>query len=172
MGYVRTAGMSTAARRRRRRAALVLTALVAILVAIGLYAFAYYQNWLPGDREGTNDQASATTAAPTLSPESVTVNVYNASGAKGIAGRTAEAIQSHGYEIDAVDNAPAGTETPAVAEIRHGPSTLDAARLLQTLIPDAELVEDTREIEEIDLYIGTDFVEVEPASGDSSTATD
>jgi hypothetical protein len=165
--------MSTAARRRRRRAALVLTALVAVLVAIGLYAFAYFQNWLPGpDETGTTDQTTATTAAPTLAPEDVIVNVYNASGASGIAGRTAEALQSHGYEIDAVDNAPAGTETPEVAEIRHGPSTLEDAQLLQTLIPQAELVEDSREIEEIDLYIGTDFEDVEPASDDSATATE
>lgn len=174
MGYVRTAGMSTAARRRRRRAALVLTALVALLAAVGLYALAYYQGWLPGeDADGTDtDQVTATATAPALAPADVTVNVYNASGAVGIAGRTGEALASYGYSIDAVDNAPQGTETPAVAEIRHGPEGLAAAELLGTLIPDAELVADDRESEEIDLYIGTDFVEIEPApEGDDSATT-
>lgn len=172
MSYVRTAGMSTAARRRRRRTALVLTALVAILVAVGLYALAYYQGWL-GEGEGTadTDQVTATATVPTLAPADVTVNVYNASGASGIAGRTAEALQSHGFTIDAVDNAPAGTETPAVAAIYHGPSGEEAAKLLQEAVPDAELVADTRESDEIDLYIGTDFVEVEQGD-DSATSTD
>lgn len=175
MGYVRTAGMSTAARRRRRRAALVLTALVTVLAAVGLYALAYFQGWLPDNEGGTsdNDQVTATTAAPALQPEEVTVNVYNASGAVGIAGRTSDALASHGFAIDAVDNAPQGTETPQVAEIRHGPEGEDAAKLLSTLVPDAVLVADTREDAEVDLYIGTDFVEVEPAeTDDSATATE
>ncbi|WP_162802287.1 LytR C-terminal domain-containing protein [Ornithinimicrobium murale] len=175
MGYVRTAGMSTAARRRRRRAALVLTALVTLLAAIGLYALAYFQGWLPGGDGGSSDQdqVTATATAPALQPEDVTVNVYNASGAVGIAGRTSEALASHGYSIDAVDNAPQGTETPQVAEIHHGPEGEEAAQLLGTLIPDAVLVADTREIAEIDLYIGTDFVELESApADDSATATE
>lgn len=175
MGYVRTAGMSTAARRRRRRAALVLTALVTVLAAVGLYALAYFQGWLPGDDGSTSDsdQVTATSAAPALQPEEVTVNVYNASGAVGIAGRTSEALASHGFEIDAVDNAPQGTETPQVAEIQHGPDGAEAAKLLSTLVPDAVLVEDTREGAEVDLFIGTDFVEVEPAEAeDSATATE
>ena len=169
MSYVRTAGMSTAARRRRRRAALVLTALVAILAAIGLYALAYFQGWL-GDADGKadTDQITATATAPTLAPADVTINVYNASGASGIAGRTAEALASHGYTIDAVDNAPVGTETPEVAAIHHGPSGEEGAKLLQEIVPGATLVADTRESAEIDLYIGTDFVEVEP---DESPAT-
>lgn len=171
MGYVRTAGMSTAARRRRRRTALVLTALIGIVAAVGLYAAAYYMGWLGDEDAKTNDQTSITTSGPTLAPEDVTVNVYNASGAPGIAGSTAQALSTRGFVIDAVDNAPAGTEVPAIAEIRHGANNLEAAQLLQTLVPDAILVADAREIDVIDLYIGTDFVEVTPAAGDSATAT-
>lgn len=172
MGYVRTAGMSTAARRRRRRTALVLTALIGIVAAVGLYAAAYYMGWLGDGDAKTNDQTNITTSAPMLAPEDVTVNVYNASGAPGIAGSTAQALSAHGFVIDAVDNAPAGTEVPAIAEIRHGADNLEAAQLLQTLVPDATLVADTREIDVVDLYIGTNFVEVKPAADDSATATD
>lgn len=171
MGYVRTAGMSTAARRRRRRTALVLTALIGIVAAVGLYATAYYMGWLGEGETGTADQSSITTSAPTLAPEEVTVNVYNASGAPGIAGRTAQALSSRGFQIDAVDDAPPGTEVPPVAEIRHGADNLEAAQLLQTLLPDATLVADTRQIDVVDLYIGTDFVEVTSADTDSATAT-
>lgn len=173
MGYVRTAGMSTAARRRRRRAALVLSALVLLLIAVAGYAVAYYQGWLPQDEAGGDtDQVTATAEVPSLAPADVTVNVYNASGASGIARQTAEALGSHGFDIDAVANAPAGTQTPEVAEIRYGPQSLAKAELLASHVSGAVLVEDTREIDEIDLYIGTDFVEVEPAAGDSATATD
>ncbi|USQ75975.1 LytR C-terminal domain-containing protein [Ornithinimicrobium cryptoxanthini] len=171
MGYVRTAGMSTAARRRRRRTALVLTALIGIVAAVGLYATAYYMGWLGDSDTTTADETAITTAAPTLAPEEVTVNVYNASGAPGIAGRTSQALSSHGFKIDAVDDAPPGTEVPAVAEIRHGAANLEAAQLLQTLVPDATLVADTRQIDVLDLYIGTDFVEVTSADNDSATAT-
>lgn len=171
MGYVRTAGMSTAARRRRRRAALVLTGLVALLIAIAAYALAYYQGWLPGTEEGDTEQVTATATAPTLAPSEVTVNVYNASGARGIAGRTSEALSSFGFDIDAVADAPPGTQTPQVAEIRFGAQNREAAELLATFVSGAELVEDTREINEVDLYIGTDFVELEPAPGDSPSAT-
>ena len=171
MGYVRTAGMSTAARRRRRRTALVLTALIGVVAAVGLYATAYYMGWLGDDDLKTADGTNITTSAPTLAPEEVTVNVYNASGEPGIAGRTAQALSSRGFQIDAVDDAPPGTEVPAVAEIRHGTANLEAAQLLQTLVPDAALVADTRQIDVVDLYIGTDFVEVTSADTDSATAT-
>jgi len=163
--------MSTAARRRRRRAALVLTALVALLIAVAVYALAYYQGWLPGTEGEDTDQVTATAPAPTLAPSEVTVNVYNASGAKGIAGRTSEALRSFGFDIDAVADAPAGTQTPEVAEIRFGAENQEAAELLATFISGAVLVEDARQIDEIDLYIGTDFVELEPAPDDSATAT-
>nr|WP_281496662.1 LytR C-terminal domain-containing protein [Ornithinimicrobium sp. F0845] len=163
--------MSTAARRRRRRAALVLTALVALLIAVAGYAVAYYQGWLPGTEGGDIDQVTATSTAPSLAPSDVTVNVYNASGVTGIAGRTSQALSTHGFQIDAVADAPAGTQTPEVAEIRFGAANQEAAELLATYISGAVLVEDTREINEIDLYIGTDFVELEPAPGDSPSAT-
>lgn len=172
MGYVRTAGMSTAARRRRRRAALVLSALVVLLIAVALYAVAYYQGWLGNpDEQADTDQVTATAEAPSVAPSDVTVNVYNASGAKGIAGRTSKALNSHGFKIDEVADAPAGTQTPEVAEIRYGADNQEAAELLASYISGAVLVEDTRQIKEIDLYIGTDFVEVESSPGDSTEAT-
>ncbi|QDO87489.1 LytR family transcriptional regulator [Ornithinimicrobium ciconiae] len=173
MGYVRTAGMSTAARRRRRRAALVLSALLLLLVGIGGYAVAYYQGWLPeGDGvAGDADATTATAEVPAVLAEDVTVNVYNASGAAGIAGNTAKALATHGFDIDAVDNAPSGTETPAVAEIHHGVEGLQDAELLATYVEGAVLVEDARQIDEIDLYIGTDFVPVESAPDDGATST-
>lgn len=166
MGYVRTAGMSTAARRRRRRTALVLTGLVLLLLVVFLYAVAYYRGWIPGADEDTGDAAATTTTAAPLQPADVIVNVYNASQRSGLAGRTAEALQELGYTVDAVGNDREGRE-PDAAAIYFGPEGQAGARLLKTVIPQAQLVPDTRTSAEIDLVLGINFVEL----GAEATAT-
>ena len=170
MGYVRTAGMSTAARRRRRRTALVLTAVVALLLVVFLYAVAYYRGWIPGADEDTGDAAATTTTAPALQPADVVVNVYNATERPGLAGRTADALRARGYAVDAVDNDREGREVDTVA-IYFGPEGQAGARLLQTEVPDAQLVPDTRGTAEIDLVLGANFEELDAAESEA-TATD
>jgi len=170
VGYVRTAGMSTAARRRRRRTALVLTGLVALLLVVFLYAVAYYRGWIPGADEDTGDAAATTTAAPQLQPADVIVNVYNATERAGLAGRTADALRALGYTVDAVDNDREGRE-PQTAAIYFGPEGQAGARLLQTAVPQAELVPDTRTTAEIDLVLGVDFEELEAEATATGTGT-
>lgn len=156
MGYVRTGGMSTAARRRRRRTGLVLTALVALLAAVFVYAAAYYQGWL-GDDAAPRTDASVSTATATeepLQPSEISVNVYNANGAPGLAAGTAEAITARGFVVDAIDNDPEDATIEGVADIRHGPTGEAAARVLQEAVPGAELVPDGRESAVIDLVLG------------------
>ncbi|WP_153397906.1 LytR C-terminal domain-containing protein [Ornithinicoccus halotolerans] len=165
MGYARTAGMSTAARRRRRRAALVLSALILLLLLVFGYAVAYFEGWLPaGDEEGADDAAVTTAPAdPGLAPEDVTVNVVNNVGTAGLAGRTAEALQTYGYTVDAVRDDDRDVEVEGV-DIRHGTAGEDAARQLQQdLFPDARLVPDDREDETVDLVLGEGFEELPAA---------
>ncbi len=160
--------MSTSARRRRRRTALVLTGLVAVLLAVFVYAAAYYRGWLPGD----GDTAQQTTTAPTaqaLQPGDVTVNVYNASGQVGLARRTADALTARGFTVDAVDNDPEQAVVAHSADIRYGEAGKAAASLLRRTFPDAELVKDARESAEVDLVLGTAFEEL-PAAGDGTDA--
>jgi uncharacterized membrane protein (DUF485 family) len=160
VGYVRTAGMSTAARRRRRRTALVLTALVVLLLVVFLYAVAYFRGWLPGTGESAGDATTATaTASPTLQPGDVIVNVYNATERPGLASRTADALRAYGYAVDTVDNDREGREVGNVG-IYFGPEGEAAARLLQTTVPAAELVPDTRGTAEVDLVLGENFEEL------------
>src|SRR5690606_10084050 len=162
--------MSTAARRRRRRTALVLTGLVALLLVVFLYAVAYYRGWIPGADEDTGDAAATTTAAPQLQPADVIVNVYNATERAGLAGRTADALRALGYTVDAVDNDREGRE-PQTAAIYFGPEGQAGARLLQTAVPQAELVPDTRTTAEIDLVLGVDFEELEAEATATGTGT-
>lgn len=170
MGYVRTAGMSTASRRKRRRAAIILTALLTLLLAVGIYAFAYYMDLLPRTApsdEGTDtDQVTATAEAPQITPAEVTVNVYNASGVSGIAGRTSTALGSYGYVVDTVADAPDDFESPEVAQIMHGAEGAEGAALLATLVPGAEVIDDDREGDGVDLFLGEGFEEIEDAQYD------
>lgn len=175
MGYVRTAGMSTAARRRRRRTALVLTGLLVLLIAVFAYAGAYYKGWLGSEEEtggGTDgEQVTATATAEALEPGDVQVNVYNATDRAGLATRTAEALEARGYDVQAADNDPEQSTVEGAANIRFGPEGADAAEVLHELVPDAELLEDERESEEIDLVLGPDFEEFPDLEGEESDPT-
>jgi len=160
--------MSTAARRKRRRTALVLTALTLMLVLVFVYAVAYYQGWLGGsDTAADTDQVTAT--APPLQPSDVRVNVYNAKGEPGLAGRTSEELGSRGFVIDAVDNDPQDASIEHSADIRHGPDGLEAAELMQQSVPGSELVADERESAEIDLVLGDGFEQLAPAETEQTS---
>lgn len=170
MAYVRTGGMSTAARRRRRRTALVLTGLTLMLVIVLVYAVAYYQGWL-GSEDSAADADQVTATAPPLQPGDVRVNVYNANGEPGLAGRTSEELESRGFVVDAVDNDPENASIAHSADIRHGPDGLRAAELMQQSVPGSELVADERESAEIDLVLGDGFEQLAPAEpGQTSQA--
>ncbi len=172
MGYVRTAGMSTAARRARRRAALVIVAvLVGLLLVFGV-AMAYVQGWitLPGDG-GTADDTTVTSTAPVaaVSPSEVSVNVYNAGGIAGAAGRAGEALRARGFAVATVSNDPEGADVPGVGVIRHGPDGLEEATLLQDTVPEGvELLEDTRSSASVDLVLGQQWEDL-PAADAAAT---
>lgn len=170
MGYVRTAGMSTAARRARRRAGLVITGLLAALLLALILALAFMQGWF-GLGQGGADDAAQTTAvevpAPSVLPEEVSVNVFNATSVGGLAGRTAEALSARGFDVQGVDNADA---IEGAGIVRYGPAAQEQAELLAESVGQdvvLDLVE--REGETVDLILGPDWVEL---SSDASATTD
>lgn len=160
MGYVRTAGMSTAARRARRRAALVIVALVAALALVLVVSMAYMQG-LFGLGGGSEEDASATTAAPvpTLPAEDVVVNVFNATSRSGLAGRAGDGLTARGFTVDGVGNSDAAIE--GAGQIIHGPSGTGGAELLAEAIgQDLELVQDEREDATVDVVLGDAWEEL------------
>ena len=173
MGYVRTAGMSTAARRARRRAMLVILALLAGLLLVFALSLAYVQGWL-GTPGGGADDASSSTAvvapAPALEPSSVTVNVYNATSTAGLAGRTGDAVRARGFTVGTVANDPEGADIPGVGVIRHGESGLAGAQLLLAQLPEGvELVDDGRQAASVDLVLGDGWQDLPAVDGNTTT---
>ncbi len=171
MGYVRTGGMSTAARRRRRRTALVLTALTVVLLAVLAYAVAYYQGWLPGVGDEVADQEQVTATAPPMLPSDVSVNVYNAKGEPGLAARAAEELAERGFAVQSIDNDPEEATIEHTADIRHGAQSTAKAEFLQQSVPGSKLVPDERESAEIDLVLGDAFEDLAAPPADQSEST-
>lgn len=169
MGYVRTGGMSTAARRRRRTTALVLTGLVVLLLVVLAYAIAIYRGWGFGGDD--TDQSQATATAPVLQPADVAVNVYNAKGEPGLAGRIGAALEERGFRVSSIDNDPENASIDGSAHIRHGPEGVEEATLMQQSVPGSTLVPDAREGEEVDLVLGDGFEELAPAAADTAEST-
>lgn len=161
MGYVRTAGMSTAARRARRRAGLVIAGLFAALLLALLVALAVVQGWF-GLGAGDADDASQTTAVavpvPSMLPSEVSVNVFNATSRSGLAGRTADSLRERGFDVEGVDNTSA---VEGAGVVRYGPEAQEQAELLAESVGQGvvlELVE--REGTTVDLVLGPDWTDL------------
>lgn len=104
------------------------------------------------------------TTAPAIRPADVRVLVRNGSGVQGAAGTTAQELQQKGFVNGGVENDPRGTVDRS--EIRYGASDLAKAQLLATVVPGAQLVEDSsRTGTDLVLVLGNDF------HGLGSTAT-
>ena len=101
------------------------------------------------------------------------VNVLNASTVSGIAHTTATALTAQGFDVTEVGNA--ATELPAsgASEILYGPSGLEAAHTLAsvlggpvTLVPDASLSG-----QPVSLLIASSQLTVTGSSGQTTTTT-
>jgi hypothetical protein len=182
---VPSGGPRPSARHRRKQSPVVAVVLVAIGMVI-LFGAGYglsriIQGSGSSDAGGTSapTDGSATSAAPEPepcvtvtvtpgaglpSPAQVTSNVYNATDRTGLAATTAEELQVRGFLIGVIDNDPLAKTITGVAEIRHGPSGEQAARLMAFYIPGAELVDDGRKDATIDTALGAAYTSVAPQS--------
>lgn len=150
---------------------MVLGALVLLLVGVFGYAAAYYQGWIGGEQK-SSDTAQVTETAPPLKPGEVTVNIYNATGRVGLAGRASQAIEARGFRIDTVADDPEKATVEHEADIRYGPDGSAAARLLRKTVPGAEFVRDDREGASVDLVLGDAFEELPELPTDDSATTE
>jgi len=93
-------------------------------------------------------------AAPTVSPDSVTVSVLNGSGVSGAAADTADALSNAGFAAESGGNADA-TDTTTVS---HAPGDEAAAALVAGQVPGAAVaVDESLPAGTVQLVIGSDY---------------
>ncbi len=95
-------------------------------------------------------------------PAKVKVNVYNATGTSGLAGKTATDIESRGFAVVEVANDPVGRPITGVAEIRFGAKGEKSAQVLAFQVPGAELVLLARKGRTVDLAVGDAYTGLAP----------
>jgi hypothetical protein len=98
-----------------------------------------------------------TTAGAFLLPSDVTVNVYNATGKRGLAINTAAILKDRGFTVGAVDNDPLEQSIPDVAQIRAASVDQPEVRLLIQHVPGAVVAVDDRTNTTVDLVLGDAF---------------
>lgn len=120
-------------------------------------------------KPGIRIEGPAPDGAAPAPPGSFVMRVLNANGQRGQAGLvSAELIKTYGF---------AGAEPPSandslfynqnmrcVGQIRFGPKGLAQARTMHLMVPCAELVQDTRQDNGVELSLGTLFGELSPSS--------
>lgn len=112
----------------------------------------------PAPTGAVPDCTPAPSPAPALpGPAEITVNVYNASGASGIAGRTGDELAGKGFIVASVANDPLGKQLGGVGEIRSSPDSEARVDQLLRYVPGAVWVQDQRDGPELDFAIGSEF---------------
>ncbi len=161
--YTTEAEVSVHARQKRRRSLIVIGLVVLALFFAFWYAWSYYQ----ADNSARASRPPPPTCAPydpkVVTPESTTVNVYNASNRNGLAASVSRALAERGFVIGKVANDPTSRKAPKVAEIRYGPKGEAQAKLLRTSLPKGTtLVNDKRKAVVVDLAVGPKYTTLAP----------
>jgi LytR cell envelope-related transcriptional attenuator len=112
-----------------------------------------------GTRRPTASGAAHATAKPVTlpAPNTITVNVYNATTRRGLARTTSLEMSSRGFTVGQVANDPLNRVIPAPAEVRYGPRGVLAARVVAAQVPDPRMVRDARKNATVDLVLGEGF---------------
>lgn len=173
MAYIQEA--STWRRRRRRRQWITLLAVLGLLVGSGAVAYGFYSGVFGRpDRVDVATLPPCPTASPTaspLTPDKVTVNVYNATTRNGLAAKVATALDLRTFKIAAITNDPKHATVSGVAEIRYGPKGTAAARVVAAQLSGARMVKDGRTNAVVDLVLGAKYSGLKPVASTTVAAT-
>jgi len=118
----------------------------------------------PGSTYTSVGHAGLDDANP-VPPDKVAVRVLNASGARGQASITTEAVRQLGFtQVGVPENDPAFQvrEANCNGQIRFGENGVTAARTVSLIAPCVELIRDDRQDASVDLVIGAGFGDIRP----------
>jgi len=147
-------------RRSRRGSHLGILLLVLVLTA----ALAGAGWWLT---QRDDDEPAAAKTRPTcpepspaptvVAPKAVTVNVYNATKRRGLAGTVATELRKRGFRVGEVDNDPLERKVTGAAEVRSSTQGVDAARTVIAQVGTVVAIPDQRTDTTVDLVLGAGF---------------
>lgn len=170
--YTTESPASLEKRARQRRALITLGVLVLGLFFAFWYGLSYYQ----ADENARAARPPAPTCAPyvapALTPDEVTVNVYNATTRPGLAGSTSKLLAERGYSVGTVANDPSNRPVPRIVELRYGPQGQAAAQLVLAAMPRGTTsVRDARKDTSVDVVLGSGYRTLRPQSSPATDAT-
>ena len=150
--------------RRRRRAAITLTLVGLTMLGTFAYAAAYFQGWVgeSAPKPAASAACRVVNPAKALTPNAVTINVYNATNRDGLAASVAKSLRTQGFRVAKVANDPLGKRIAGVGEVRHGKTGAPGATLAVTRLPGAKVVPDKRTDNTVDLVLGETFTALAP----------
>jgi LytR cell envelope-related transcriptional attenuator len=153
---LRTERPPVRARSGRRPLPPLIFLLVLALAALGVWWKVLQQH----DAEVAAQEracATAEAAPPSLTPDTVTLRVFNATDKAGLAQTVAGQLQKRGFTVTEIANDSSGRKVTGVGEIRHGARGREAASYVKVFLPGAGENTDTRADAKVDLVIGPDF---------------
>ena len=164
---------------------VALAAIVALAIGIGVGWWFTGRDTTGSGTGATNSPTACASASPGIAypaPNTVTVNVYNATSRSGLARTTADQLKARGFNIGTVANDPKKAKVAGTAEVRHGPPGLPGAQLMTVYVAGAALTDDQRTDATVDLVIGDGFQQLatpeqvaaattKPSAGASASAS-
>jgi hypothetical protein len=156
--YLKESEASIHHRRRRQRTVRTLTVIALMMFGSFAVAAAYFQGWLGNSAKPSAAPGCQTAVrSQSLSPEEVTINVYNATDRAGLAASVAKSLRALGFTVAKVANDPTGKSMAGIGEVRHGPTAAAGATLVAARLSGAKVVRDDRTDDTVDLVLGKRF---------------
>lgn len=151
--------------RRRHRQQITLAVVLLLLVGAGGIGYGVWSGAL-----GTKNPPGAATLPPcpavparkALTPDRVTVNVYNATRRAGLAGSAARALKDRSFVVGDIRNDPLNARVTGTAVVRYGAKAKAAAALVAAQVTGAQLVPVKRTSTEVDLVLGVRYAGLAP----------
>lgn len=142
---------------------LITLAFLTVLLLLGVtWGWAQVTEPFPGKVDAPVCVDTSYSAGEELSVQDVTVSVLNASSREGLAARTLQQLEDAGFATGQTNNAPAGTELTAPAEIWTRTEGDPAAKLLRKHVGGVPVRSDVvNSAAGITLVVGDAFGEVQ-----------
>jgi LytR cell envelope-related transcriptional attenuator len=149
-------------RRRHRRQTLTFLAAFLLVIGVGCAAWLTYSGVVPWPFGGkVNAAQSVCTRSKPLSPQQITVRVYNGTNRTGLAASVAAQLKAYGFGVGDTGNDPLEKKLRTPIELRHGDSGDLAALTVQAyLAGKVHDVRDDRQADTVDVVLGPSFAHV------------